>query len=369
MVYKALVLRPDVSFSFWFRNPFVDPRQAKCTVEPPSLQNKFKLQQSDISDNHFEITWCVYTTLTRDEAPPLDVPTDLRTFFSSIQMDINSFSPWSMSSADATWAKEQLKAPRSVTIAVSNNTAVTFYRKKIELTRGSWTCLPPDALSPGKTLRFGSKGATMTGTTGRVVYQSEASSEPVELFFDNPFIGDIQVVCSRPKGFLFEVSFRKQEHLRLSVEIFPSPDKLTTSPGIAPEDQLLSSSSSSALPLHKVNPRPTSAGPDLSPSVGNSTNSRGSKRDLPHTQLVSGEEDEDEPRRSLLSSERSQTSLDHEQTDDIAGAPSKRTQPVEKVPPSSTHRISIDLGTRAMWLKQLISVLITIALLHSSPSS
>lgn len=70
VVYKAMVSRPEISFSFWFRNPVIDPRQAKCSVDQQALQSKFQIQQLEVADNHYEVTWCIYTTLTKEDAPP-----------------------------------------------------------------------------------------------------------------------------------------------------------------------------------------------------------------------------------------------------------------------------------------------------------
>ena len=50
----------------------MDPRQAKCTIDPSALLPKFQIQQTENADNHYEVTWCIYTTLTKEEAPPVD---------------------------------------------------------------------------------------------------------------------------------------------------------------------------------------------------------------------------------------------------------------------------------------------------------
>lgn len=72
-MFKALVTQPDVTFTFWFRSPFVDPRQSRCTIDPPAWANKFQIQHSEVLDNHYEVTWSIYTTLTKLEAPPANV--------------------------------------------------------------------------------------------------------------------------------------------------------------------------------------------------------------------------------------------------------------------------------------------------------
>lgn len=205
--------------------------------------------------------------------------------------------------------KEQSKSSRSVTVTVKNATNNSFYRKKFELTRGSWTCLPPDVFLPGKTASFGARGSSlMTGTTGRVVYQSENSSEAIELFYDNPFLGEVQVIHSRPLDFRLDVDYRKQEHLRITVSIHPLTDsgEVESQAAILETDPISSSPSSStgsALPLHKVanqqqqqqQQQPT-AQPQKSSPRDVSLSTKGSRKRIPSPaqHLGSGEEDEDD---------------------------------------------------------------------------
>eukprot|EP01122_Echinamoeba_exundans_P011090 TRINITY_DN4292_c0_g1_i2.p1 TRINITY_DN4292_c0_g1~~TRINITY_DN4292_c0_g1_i2.p1 ORF type:complete len:666 (+),score=95.77 TRINITY_DN4292_c0_g1_i2:109-2106(+) len=343
VIYKALISQLEVSFAFWFRNPFVDPRQAKCTVEQSNLASKFQIQQTEVSDNHYEVTWCIYTTLTKEEATPLDA-SDLE------------------ATEDQAWMKEQTKASRSVTVTVRNSTQTSFYRKKFELNRGSWTCLPPDVFLPGKTASFGAKGSSlMTGTTGRVVYQSEASNETLEIFYDNPFIGEIQVVHSRPLDFRLDVAYRKQEHLRITVGIFPVSESAEVEKETDADAAVLSSSpsssASSALPLHKVQPSAATAPkstPQLeSTSTTQKTPATARSPRLPSNQLVSGEEDEEDATIAATARRDSRSSIDSNtprsksrrqlQDDSTPAVPKLRRQGTSEKLASSSARVSLDL--------------------------
>jgi hypothetical protein len=336
-----MISQLDVSFSFWFRNPFVDPRQAKCTVEQSNLAPKFQIQQTEVSDNHYEVTWCIYTTLTKEEATPLDV--------SGLE-----------ATEDQAWMKEQTKASRSVTITVRNSTSASFYRKKFELNRGSWTCLPPDVFLPGKTVSFGAKGSSlMTGTTGRVVYQSETSNEALEIFYDNPFIGDIQVVHSRPIDFRLDVAYRKQEHLRVNVGIFPVSESAEMEKEMGAEAAVVSSSpsssASSALPLHKIQTSVATKQSNIAESsVQQKTPTTARSTRLPPNQLVSGEEDEEDATIAATSRRESRTSMDassprsksrRQVADDASPVvPKLRRQGTSEKLTSSSSRVSLDLG-------------------------
>jgi len=111
------------------------------------------------------------------------------------------------------------------------------------------TCFPL-----GSVLQFSHDSTTyLSGTKAQVTYAPEGTSfhgyislcfltsllqtdsdDVIEITYDNPFLGELQIKSSQPQRFKIDLSYKRQEHLKLAVKITPilptgrqSTDELT----------------------------------------------------------------------------------------------------------------------------------------------
>jgi hypothetical protein len=138
--YRILYANPQgEKVTFSFKSPWIDPRWCSVTLEPDTIRPHFRLEISEVSDPIYEIVWSIYTTLSKEDAPP---------------GNMQEYE----SETDSSWTKELMRGAKSVYFSITNSTQSIFYRKKYDIPHGMWCHLPPDMLYPGKTAAFGARG-------------------------------------------------------------------------------------------------------------------------------------------------------------------------------------------------------------------
>ena len=94
-------------------------------------------------------------------------------------------------------------AERSVVITLANQTSQNLFLSAQNLLHGIWAVQPPQNIGPNSSATFeADSNGFATGVEGSATYSFQsASSQLVNLVFDNPFVGASSYTGSAPAGY------------------------------------------------------------------------------------------------------------------------------------------------------------------------